>query len=657
MKLVLNRVKYRLAEDFSDHVFFSITNKELDFCLRKKNLTRILKDEEFNLWCHDIDDNDKIYFGFDAAFSETDYSCVIPKYFIPKYIRFILKREFLSRGMIVDYNPRVSDISVYIKEKTESNWDKYHRYDINIYTAKNELSISIGSENTLISNKKIPYDPSYENVKYVDDDNVVKKYNNQDKCRFIANREIRQTFGYGSPKKLQYKNTYELITDFYNNYLRDINNLNIRFISVGLRNAELREVSKVKILENKIVFKDEKVDINPITGMRDFGVFKTSPKSYETQFIFFYRNRTDANSLYGYLKNGYKNFPGLERYVGIPIVISNMKGFCYDNKIIEEEYKKFEEENLTDSYYNNLFAIVIGDFDKNNTDEEKTDSYYNIKKSLLKKGIPSQFINEVHIRQSMAFNYHLPNIAIGILAKLGGIPWRLKNHPQTELVIGFNQARLNDKSFIGSSVFFTNDGLLANVYSYPKSSSAKEMIGLLRNSILNYIETNGDIDRLVIHYYKTNSNKETKSIENLLYNELKINVSYAIVEINDSKSQSDICFDTDYNWGMPVSGTYVEIGQNEYLLFNNTRHIERPLTKVSDELPIKIKIHHADNGGFSHSELISQIYEFSRLVWKGLKQRSQPATTIYSKLIADFSAHFDGNIPSNELTQHTPWFV
>lgn len=108
---------------------------------------------------------------------------------------------------------------------------------------------------------------------------------------------------------------------------------------------------------------------------------------------------------------------------------------------------------------------------------------------------------------------------------------------------------------------------------------------------------------------------------------------------------------------MPISGTYVEIGQDEYLLFNNTRHIDRPLTRITDELPIKIKIHHADNSGFSLSEIISQIYEFSRLVWKGLKQRSQPATIIYSKLIADFSAHFNGDIPSNELTKHTPWFV
>ena len=126
----------------------------------------------------------------------------------------------------------------------------------------------------------------------------------------------------------------------------------------------------------------------------------------------------------------------------------------------------------------------------------------------MQKGIPSQFVNEAHIRQTTSFNYHLPNIAIGILAKLGGIPWRLKNHLQKELVIGFNQVRLGEEAFIGSSVFFTNEGLLENVHSYPKSSAPEGMIELLRNSILQYMEKNGDIDRLVIHYYKTNSNKK-----------------------------------------------------------------------------------------------------------------------------------------------------
>jgi hypothetical protein len=58
-----------------------------------------------------------------------------------------------------------------------------------------------------------------------------------------------------------------------------------------------------------------------------------------------------------------------------------------------------------------------------------------------------------------------------------------------------------------------------------------------------------------------------------------------------------------------------------------------------------------------HEELINQVYEFSRLYWKSLKQKSQPVTTIYSKLIAEFSAEYEGNIPESSLASNSPWFI
>ncbi|MBK7667721.1 MAG: hypothetical protein IPJ32_10500 [Sphingobacteriaceae bacterium] len=47
--------------------------------------------------------------------------------------------------------------------------------------------------------------------------------------------------------------------------------------------------------------------------------------------------------------------------------------------------------------------------------------YYEIKGKFLSKGIPTQFIQDKNIH-SGSFHYFLPNISIGILAKLGGIP-------------------------------------------------------------------------------------------------------------------------------------------------------------------------------------------------------------------------------------------
>jgi hypothetical protein len=645
-------------------MYFSKENKDFLFSSSVEKLSEKMKSiPEFKEWIINAKvSEDRIYYDFCKPNKGNVFECNILDYFIPKFIRRLLISEFEKQGLIIEPLPHVIDFSVYkLISAFNDTWDIYHRYDFIIKHKFKELSINLGSEYTLISKSNIEYKEEFKSVKHIENNsNYIYSYSTiskGDKKRIVANFEIKQTLNATKPIRLQYKNRYNQVFNFYNEHVKIIQRNELCFVSNGLQNAYFRDIFKINILENKMVFKNEKTDINPITGMRDYGIFKSSPKALENQFIFIYENNNDANELYKYLKNGYKNFPGLERYVGVPVTLSDKKGFSYSGKNIETAYQEFETTYLTENYYPNLFAIVIGKFDKNKTTEEKTNEYYNIKNALLKKGISSQFINQEHIRQSTNFNYHLPNIAIGIVAKLGGIPWRLKNSIKKDLIIGFNQFRLDNNQFIGSSVFFTNEGLLENVYSYSSVNSESEMIQLLKNSIQQYIESNTEIYRLIIHYYKPNNNKETKRIEKLLYDELKLNIPYAIIEINDTKTQSDICFDVDYNMGMPISGTYIKVGRDEYLLFNNTRHIEKPLTMVTDELPIKIKIHFADNSGFSHNELISQIYEFSRLIWKGLKQRSQPATTIYAKLIANFSAHLGGVIPSNELTTHTPWFI
>ena len=108
---------------------------------------------------------------------------------------------------------------------------------------------------------------------------------------------------------------------------------------------------------------------------------------------------------------------------------------------------------------------------------------------------------------------------------------------------------------------------------------------------------------------------------------------------------------------MPVSGTYVKTGRKEYLFFSNTRYHEKPMRSVTEEWPIKLRIYAGDNITIDEKQLISQVYEFSRLYWKGLKQKSQPVTTIYSKLIAEYTGNFVEQIPRNKITQETPWFL
>ena len=396
--------------------------------------------------------------------------------------------------------------------------------------------------------------------------------------------------------------------------------------------------------------------VNAAMGMREYGPYEKIENANKIKLLFIYQNRDDANNLYYYLRNGLKHFPGLLSYTGIPVSLPDHKGLKYNDVTdLPKELEDFLLKEYQDDIYPETLAIIIGPFKKFESDEDESDIYFIVKKLLLDKGISSQFVNSSTIKDPN-FHYALPNIAVAILAKLGGIPWKLANKKYNELVVGFNTIRYLDNSFLGSAVFFDNEGKLGRTQGFPQSDS-RGLIRHLKNAILQYTKDCGDPDRLVIHYYKPPQEKELKNIELLLKDEMNLPTPFAVVEVNDSKTKLEICFDTDYQMGMPESGTYVKVGFNEYLLFNNNRYQKNPVRRIEEELPIKVKISFADTGGFHHKELITQVYEFSRIYWKGLKQQSQPVTTKYSKMIADFSSKFGGEIPDNWVAQKTPWFI
>ena len=56
------------------------------------------------------------------------------------------------------------------------------------------------------------------------------------------------------------------------------------------------------------------------------------------------------------------------------------------------------------------------------------------------------------------------------------------------------------------------------------------------------------------------------------------------------------------------------------------------------------------------TELIDQVYQFSRMYWKSVRQRSLPVTIEYSKLVANIVLEFDDKdlVP---FARNTLWFL
>lgn len=673
--LVINRFRLKISEEHPS-VNFSATDQlffRKDAAFLKRKLTNEAPTEfldTLNASIVSTEDSPQIYYDFRPTANSqhaTKINVNNVSFIKRAFIKHWLIDTFRSKGYIIEPFPTGADLAIYKRQAPHnSEWDIYFRYDITTFPYDNEISVAIASTETLISRSKSVIHNSEENVKAIDaKDNLIKRVKfieHGGSGYYIANADIRRRIGIkNKPVKIFYERYYKLITEVYTDLLNSTD-LRIRFESGGFKSVHPADVAQVDFDKNQMLFGNNVTDVNAATGMRDGGPFEIpKPRAEQIKFMFIYQNREDANKLFTYLKKGLKHYPGLLSYVGVSVNIADERLIYTSENNLPIEFEAFINTTLVEDTYPNHFALVILPFSRESADEVENELYYSIKEKLLKKGIASQLVDTRKIK-SDNFHYHLPNISIAILAKIGGVPWKLLRKPYNELIVGFNEETYGDNSILATAVYFDNSGKLRQVKSF-HGNNRNDLIVALRNSIQQFLEENSNVppERLVIHYFKPPRQTDMERIDNLIRDEFRFNLPFALVEINDTKVNSDICFDVDFKYGMPTSGVFVKLRRtgSEYLLFNNQRYWKDPMKRITaEEYPIKVKLYNTDTGGFNHKELLSQVYEFSRLYWKGLKQRSQPVTTQYSKMVADFATHFeDGNIPNNIISQQTAWFI
>jgi len=77
--------------------------------------------------------------------------------------------------------------------------------------------------------------------------------------------------------------------------------------------------------------------------------------------------------------------------------------------------------------------------------------------------------------------------------------------------------------------------------------------------------------------------------------------------------------------------------------------------------PLKVSISKTNLANLDEDtikELIDQVYQFSRVYWRSVKQRAMPVSILYSEKIARMAAEFpDQVIPKTEISRRTLWFL
>ena len=475
----------------------------------------------------------------------------------------------------------------------------------------------------------------------------------------------------------KYQKYVALINNFAKNYL-----FKVEFKAIfPIKNDEFIDVPgnrinhinpDVGLLEfGKDQYGNKKTHLVPKLAMNNLNPYKR-PNNQNIKFFFIYHtsHKEAITKFYCNLKYGVdatkKYFHGIEAYVNIKAATSkeHFIEFTNENDPIPEIVEQLESQSF--DHDNVLYAaFYLSPFDKFAPDPEDREIYIRIKELFLNEGIVTQVVDYhkmvENIENQYNFQFSLQNMALAIHAKLGGAPWKLAVTDKKELVIGVgaftNQGE--NRRYIASAFSFQNNGLFRN-FEYFNQNESKLLAGSILKAIRDFTSV-AEADKVVIHFYKEMSYEELKPIIEGMH-KLKLGVPLYILNINKTEAEDVIAYDLNWNKKlMPVSGTYIRIDGNQFLLFNNARYPNSQRYADTDgyPFPIKIKISSPDEDAFEDAnvvlELLTQVYQFSRLYWKSLRQQNVPITIKYPEMVAQIAPRFEQAVP--EHAKDKLWFL
>lgn len=685
--LLINQVGFSISNSFATLYYkFNSNKSKFNNLFESRKLinfeTKLNQNQEHisALKEQNINNFEFVDFSFDEnAFDDKlsiELNIYDNRYFIPIYVQFLLKKHFQNNFFPISRN-FIGDLQVWEKIDSNQSLDIYRVWDFKISRDNYEYFITIGlnSQRSYIHKNKIkdlPLNPN--NIKKVLYENQILKYSD---CIEVQSKDARPIINLDLDKELNvivnkikdkfsFNKYFEIINEFHSSYLKGQElSPNVKILLSDLRQVDSRNIMQIEKNSNFLEFGGGRTESDPYRGITNYGPFKLPENYSKIKFIFIF-NKSDkdlANSLYKYLKYGHRHFPGLEVFTKIKFNLDKENSIQFENiqDPLPEIIGKLNE--ISDNSESNYVALYISPFSEDTEDEDSKKIYFRIKEELIKRNITSQVIETEKLR-SQNVHFYLPNISIAIIAKIGGIPWKLKREPENFLLLGFGEKFLfkNEIShFVGNTLCFNNEGVFKDLNCFQYTD--ENLKNSLESSLKHYIQDQGKPNKLIIHYFKDWGSYEEKKL-NEVFEGLDIDIPYVVLNINDNKAKDFICFDNSYKGKIPISGTVVQLNnKSEYLLFNNDRHSNiMGSDKGDDKYPIKVKIACSKNYNISDPSeiefLLDQVLQFSKIYWRSIKQKTKPATIEYSKSLAEKVAYFETKeLPNTRVARKTLWFI
>jgi len=438
----------------------------------------------------------------------------------------------------------------------------------------------------------------------------------------------------------------------------------------------------------------------PIEGIQKYGPYdyNTRERSFDSiRVVFLHKRVTEREQLMKKINSrmceGFGYYNGFSSEFRLDSVVSEYIGYEDDYDEMVTALRDLKRYSIEKSSTERTIVLVTGDDYKAFSD---TKHYYSSKRILLKSGVPCQYLSRYRGASGVGvlgqnpddsnFAYTIWNVVLSSYAKVGGVPWVLKDtvakDQSIDAIAGIRFARDrsddDSKYVIGAVTVFGSYGLLYGVDAHKfldtteggerytsKSKglfvSEKDSKKLAEIIIERYRDKEGESPRhIIIHRLGSFNNNEISGLEEGLKN-AGIE-KYAFIEI--FRGANPRIFEIRNGTASSVRrGLVLNMSDNSSLIcttgdqrYKFRGDIKQPKHYMGTPVPISANIRVCNNSIDDPMIVAQNIFNLTGLHWGcGWSQEIQlPITLDFAHKIAKFYAN--GVIPHDNL-RNTSWFL
>ncbi len=357
---------------------------------------------------------------------------------------------------------------------------------------------------------------------------------------------------------------------------------------------------------------------------------------------------------------GADRYPGMVKTFGVNLrILATITTDAASEYV--EECKKFLR--CSDFQKTDIFIVYIPE----NEGKASYDSpYYEVKKLLIRNGIPSQMVDEETLANP---RWKDLNISLNVFAKAGYTPWVLDQElKDADLFIGLSYSAIKRNARIDKMMAYVNvfdkygrwkfyQGDIEKVFPYEERG--KHYREIIKSSLAKYQAENPEekIKKIHLHYNQRMGKNDRRVIDAQVRQLLPDSQTY-FVHINTTHPIR--LFDLSTGDGSMERKAYVITGKNQFYMCTTGNNIFQQKGMGTPRILAVTVESFQENDPTTIQAVAQHILSLTRLNWASTKNFChEPITTKYASDISYFMTVFmdDPHFSVSERLRNKPWFL